>query len=108
MLFVSKNFVFLAKEAILIGDPVELSVQSRRIKYSHCGIKMERCSLKIVKALTRHLTVKVDLLMPITRVSGKRIMVSFYSSYINLNTKLINKAYAMEAYEEKSTTPNDC
>ncbi len=65
------------KEAILIGAPVELSIQTRRIKCSHCGIKTERLYWLVPYVrITNHLRSYIEQLLPllpikhITQVTG--------------------------------------
>ena len=48
------------KEATLLGTPVELSVQTRRIKCSHCGIKTERLSFKYATGRLPHRNIEYE------------------------------------------------
>ncbi|EJV0284184.1 TPA: transposase family protein, partial [Vibrio parahaemolyticus] len=54
------------KEATLLGTPVELSVQTRRIKCGHCGIKTERLSwLEPYARITNRLRSYIEQLLPL-------------------------------------------
>ncbi|HGS5214329.1 TPA: transposase family protein, partial [Vibrio parahaemolyticus] len=53
-------------EATLLGAPVELSVQTRRIKCSLCGIKTERLSwLEPYARITNRLRSYIEQLLPL-------------------------------------------
>ncbi|EOV1957071.1 ISL3 family transposase, partial [Vibrio parahaemolyticus] len=54
------------KEATLLGAPVELSIQTRRIKCSNCGIKTERLSwLEPYARITKRLRSYIEQLLPL-------------------------------------------
>ena len=56
----------LKAQATLLGTPVELSVQTRRIKCSHCGIKTERLSwLEPYARITNRLRSYIEQLLPL-------------------------------------------
>ena len=65
------------KETTLVGAPVELSVQTRRIKCRYCGIKTERLSwLEPYVRITNRLRSYTEQFLPllpikhITQVTG--------------------------------------